>query len=344
MASKARILGFVASTILTACGGSSPTLSSGSSGAGQEGGTTAVCTPGASVACTGPGGCAGGQVCNNDGSALGTCDCGAPSGSASGASGANADSGSGIGSGTSGSASGAGSVSGTATSGSSASGGGSGGETSGGSASGSSSGSASGAAQTGTSSGGMSGSSGASVTCSGPTSQACGNCNSGMQQRSCANGQWSAWGTCNGAQAADLSGVGMGDFTISFDLTDTDTSAQAVVNQRSSCSTSSNLPYWDIRLNPTECPGSGFLSLEHYYNGVLSVKCAPTGGPGTYHVSIHRSSGTISLQLDTYTTSWSDPTMWEGIASVAAGTEVCDGTDGLMPLSGTLTNLCVEKQ
>jgi hypothetical protein len=36
-----------------------------------------VCTPGATQACVGPGGCAGGQACGGDGSAFGPCDCGA---------------------------------------------------------------------------------------------------------------------------------------------------------------------------------------------------------------------------------------------------------------------------
>ena len=35
-----------------------------------------VCTPGQSVACVGPGGCAGGQACNADGTAYAACDCG----------------------------------------------------------------------------------------------------------------------------------------------------------------------------------------------------------------------------------------------------------------------------
>jgi len=35
------------------------------------------CTPGQSVACTGPGGCAGGQVCNADGTGYEACACGA---------------------------------------------------------------------------------------------------------------------------------------------------------------------------------------------------------------------------------------------------------------------------
>jgi hypothetical protein len=44
-----------------------------------------ACVPGATQACVGPAGCAGGQVCRNDGSGYGPCDCGAqkaPSGDA----------------------------------------------------------------------------------------------------------------------------------------------------------------------------------------------------------------------------------------------------------------------
>jgi hypothetical protein len=37
---------------------------------------TTVCTAGASVACVGPAGCHGGQMCLPDGSKLGPCDCG----------------------------------------------------------------------------------------------------------------------------------------------------------------------------------------------------------------------------------------------------------------------------
>jgi hypothetical protein len=38
--------------------------------------TSRVCTPGATQACVGAGGCAGGQACVPDGSAYGPCDCG----------------------------------------------------------------------------------------------------------------------------------------------------------------------------------------------------------------------------------------------------------------------------
>jgi hypothetical protein len=56
------VLFFGAAGFLAACGDDDP--------------PTGVCTPGASAACVGAGGCAGGQVCNADGSGFGACDCG----------------------------------------------------------------------------------------------------------------------------------------------------------------------------------------------------------------------------------------------------------------------------
>ena len=43
---------------------------------------THACTAGQSVACTGPGGCSGGQVCKSDSSGFDTCICGGPGGDA----------------------------------------------------------------------------------------------------------------------------------------------------------------------------------------------------------------------------------------------------------------------
>jgi hypothetical protein len=43
--------------------------------AGGGAGTAGVCEPGRSVECTGPAGCRGGQVCRDDGSGWGACDC-----------------------------------------------------------------------------------------------------------------------------------------------------------------------------------------------------------------------------------------------------------------------------
>ena len=42
----------------------------------SSGGSGTACTPGASVACVGVGGCSGGQTCASDGSGYGACACG----------------------------------------------------------------------------------------------------------------------------------------------------------------------------------------------------------------------------------------------------------------------------
>jgi hypothetical protein len=59
---------------LEACSSSSQTPSDGGS---RD--VTLVCVRGQSVACVGPGGCSGGQVCSADGASFGTCDCSHPS-------------------------------------------------------------------------------------------------------------------------------------------------------------------------------------------------------------------------------------------------------------------------
>jgi outer membrane protein assembly factor BamB len=45
-------------------------------GGGGSGGSGMVCSPGSTQVCVGPDACAGGQTCNSDGRAWGTCDCG----------------------------------------------------------------------------------------------------------------------------------------------------------------------------------------------------------------------------------------------------------------------------
>lgn len=58
---------------LAACGGSD---SETELFEGGDGGSSGACVPGQSVACIGPGGCEGGQVCREDGTGYGECDCG----------------------------------------------------------------------------------------------------------------------------------------------------------------------------------------------------------------------------------------------------------------------------
>jgi hypothetical protein len=69
---------FVAAAVVSAFAcGSSSVSNGGQADAGSEpDATSQLCMPGRSVACTGVGGCAGGQACNADGTAFGVCDCG----------------------------------------------------------------------------------------------------------------------------------------------------------------------------------------------------------------------------------------------------------------------------
>jgi hypothetical protein len=69
--------------LAAACGGSTASQSPNSDASLQDGSktdasasdATSVCTPGQSIACVGPGGCSGGQICNASGSGYLSCDC-----------------------------------------------------------------------------------------------------------------------------------------------------------------------------------------------------------------------------------------------------------------------------
>jgi hypothetical protein len=220
-----------------------------------------------------------------------------------------------------------------------------------------SSGSASGSSGMSEASGAETGNmSGAAASCVGAATQVCGNCASGTATRVCNNGVWSDYGSCQGAQAQDLGelssqgGVGVGNFTISFDLVDTDyTTDQAVVNQQLNCLGS--VPYWDIQLNATGC-GNDSIAVQHYSaTEGLITHCTSVGSwelPATgYQVVIHRAGSYITLTAGgNRSDNWGDATDWDAYSSVVIGstTSTCQKTEGAMPLNGTVSNVCVEKE
>src|SRR5262249_32906283 len=69
---------------LLLCGGVLTSACSSNGGGGTGGSLPQGCVPGQSVACTGPGSCAGYQVCAPDGKSFGACMCGGSSGSGTG--------------------------------------------------------------------------------------------------------------------------------------------------------------------------------------------------------------------------------------------------------------------
>lgn len=81
---RLRVIGFVAAALCLGACSSAPMQ---------------VCVPGKSEACTGPGGCAGGQRCNDQGTGFGACECGSTGGGMGGGSGGGAGGGTGGGSG-----------------------------------------------------------------------------------------------------------------------------------------------------------------------------------------------------------------------------------------------------
>lgn len=69
---ETRVWALALSLVLAACGGSdSDTELFGGGDAGSSG----ACVPGQSVACIGPAGCEGGQVCRDDGAGFEACEC-----------------------------------------------------------------------------------------------------------------------------------------------------------------------------------------------------------------------------------------------------------------------------
>src|SRR5262245_51437266 len=168
---------------LTSCGGSSP---SSKVDAGRDAPMTA-CTPGQSIACVGPAGCAGGQVCKADGSGYEACDCGSGGrggvgGSVGGASGGgggpSAGAGGRGGGGAAPAGAGGGGASGASGSGGTTAGGGGGGTSgtsgSGGNSAGAGRGGASGASGSGGTSAGAGGGGGGGASGSGGTSAGAG--------------------------------------------------------------------------------------------------------------------------------------------------------------------------
>jgi hypothetical protein len=137
----------------------------------------------------------------------------------------------------------------------------------------------------------------------------------------------------------NLSNIGTGDFEISLTVTTTATTRMAILGQRSTCDYGN---FWDIRLET-----GGHLLVEtdtainnSEYTFLLSTVAV---NDGTSHaVVVARRAGTLSVTVDgTAAGSASSTASLGTLAALRLGTDVCQGVDGTIGLSGSVTGVCV---
>jgi len=136
----------------------------------------------------------------------------------------------------------------------------------------------------------------------------------------------------------DLSGVGTGDFQIAFTLTTTAAESVDIVNQRSTCATSTE---WDVYTTP-----GGGIEFETD-DGIAADRVFTIGGPalndGKLHrVSVGRTDGKIWVQAGQGSELIADPYAFGAFPPLMIGTDPCGATAA--PLgSGSVTDLCITK-
>jgi hypothetical protein len=153
-----------------------------------------------------------------------------------------------------------------------------------------------------------------------------------------------------------LSNIGTADFHISFTVKTSQAGFVALVGQRKDCLLGD---YWDVRM------ADGFIQVEtddtvganHWTQLCAAVeggdagRCTsvapadlpPRANDGRPHrVVIWRSSGNLQASVDALASSAVEsPASFGSLAPVAIGSDPCEGVDGTVAFTGTLTNLCV---
>lgn len=140
----------------------------------------------------------------------------------------------------------------------------------------------------------------------------------------------------------DLSGVGTGDFRISFTLTTTWTSSTdvylALVGQKAGCDQTS--PAWYVMLSESGNIIGG--TINGMYIEARTGNSINNGAP--HRVVVSRVGGLLSCEIDGTPTSAAvpDPHVLDTLPPLVVGTSECLGW---APLAGhgTLTDLCVTK-
>ena len=143
----------------------------------------------------------------------------------------------------------------------------------------------------------------------------------------------------------DLSGVGIGDFRVSFTIATTDAPASymALLNQRTHCD--DTRPGWDVWMT-----AAGDLGVEvfdgaagSYDNVTHDGRAVNDGAP--HRVAVGRSGGgtVLTVSVDSVARNYpGEPAM--SLGTLAPLNEGSDPTcTGVSPLSGQLTDVCVSR-
>jgi hypothetical protein len=147
-----------------------------------------------------------------------------------------------------------------------------------------------------------------------------------------ASGVDAAKGPC----AGDLSNIGTGDFQVSFELRTTASGRVALVNQRTACSSGM---FWDLRLSGGEIE----IQTDDGSHSTDLTGTGPEMDDGAPHsVRVSRVAGTLTISVDGATSgTGASAASFGALPPLVTGSDGCDGQDGTVPFSGTISNLCV---
>jgi hypothetical protein len=158
----------------------------------------------------------------------------------------------------------------------------------------------------------------------------CGTVCNTWQGQFCSSGQCVACGESSN----DLSGIGTGDFSISFNLTDTHGTGteRAIINQRNVCGFAN---FWDLRMS-----SSGYLFIETD-DGTNDRELTPSvliENNGSHSIVVNRTSQILFALIDGSPVAWgSSLANWSGNLPALSYTDVCDSTNTVT----SVTNLCI---
>jgi len=181
------------------------------------------------------------------------------------------------------------------------------------------------------------GSGGASSSSSGTTTSTA---TRGAADAGIADAAADAPSTCTG----DLSGIGAGDFRISFTLQTTQQDGSfALLNQRSACSAGD---FWDIRIQNGTLVVETDALTDAAPDDAQLYGCATINDGKARAVVVQRAGGLLSAYVDGGLDNTSVPSTASFGALVArsTGTDSCVGVDGTTAFDGTrgsITNVCV---